>query len=267
MPALSAPEAARHFIALSHANAPAVAAEGLIPLLPPAFAARHPAAPDETAQGFLACLHELQEMQRAATGMEAVSLAPQTEGQAVLACLLMLRAYHDARGDAQRTELLICAPPSANVIHAAAQSGFELREVAANRVTLAAAGLNAAALLITDEGGAGMASVAREAGVPCGYLGEIACAAACGAGFDVMGFSLTDGEAEPQAWSVAASKTLAHFLPLPVVRRTKHDFRLLAEKDLPLSIGRLSAGLGHGAWLFSSYVHLRAARHPPAFSG
>ena len=42
----------------------------------PQFLARHPAAPDDTGQGFLACMFELQEMLTEVTGMAAVSLAP-----------------------------------------------------------------------------------------------------------------------------------------------------------------------------------------------
>ncbi|HSQ03060.1 MAG TPA: aminomethyl-transferring glycine dehydrogenase subunit GcvPB, partial [Burkholderiales bacterium] len=40
------------------------------------FLERHPAAPDGTGQGFLACMFELQQMLAAMTGMAAVSLAP-----------------------------------------------------------------------------------------------------------------------------------------------------------------------------------------------
>src|SRR3970040_122199 len=42
----------------------------------PQFLARHPGAPDDTGQGFLACLFELQEMLKEVTGMAAVSRAP-----------------------------------------------------------------------------------------------------------------------------------------------------------------------------------------------
>ncbi|HSF21953.1 MAG TPA: aminomethyl-transferring glycine dehydrogenase subunit GcvPB, partial [Burkholderiales bacterium] len=41
----------------------------------PQFLARHPGAPADTGQGFLACLFELQEMLKSVTGMAQVSLA------------------------------------------------------------------------------------------------------------------------------------------------------------------------------------------------
>src|SRR6202167_1952217 len=44
----------------------------------PEFLGRHPLAPIEHGQGFLACLYELQEMLRAITGMRGVALSPLT---------------------------------------------------------------------------------------------------------------------------------------------------------------------------------------------
>src|SRR5215210_4292331 len=75
----------------------------------PQFLARHPDAPDDTGQGFLECLYELQEMLKAVTGMAAVSLAPMAGAQGELAGVAMIRAYHDARGDTRRSEILVPA--------------------------------------------------------------------------------------------------------------------------------------------------------------
>mgnify|MGYP003471488025 FL=1 len=58
----------------------------------PQFLARHPAAPDATGQGFLACLYELQEMLKDITGMAAVSLAPMAGAQGEFAGIAMIRA-------------------------------------------------------------------------------------------------------------------------------------------------------------------------------
>jgi glycine dehydrogenase subunit 2 len=46
----------------------------------PQFLARHPASPDETGQGFLASMFELQEMLKDVTGMAGVSMAPRPRG-------------------------------------------------------------------------------------------------------------------------------------------------------------------------------------------
>src|SRR6187401_3185259 len=73
----------------------------------PQFLARHPDAPADTGQGFLACMHELQEMLRDVTGMAGVSLAPMAGAQGEFAGVAMIRAYHVARGDTARTEILV----------------------------------------------------------------------------------------------------------------------------------------------------------------
>src|SRR4051812_5533650 len=73
----------------------------------PQFIARHPDAPADTGQGFLACLFELQEMLKDVSGMAGVSLAPMAGAQGEFAGVAMIRAYPHARGDAARTEILV----------------------------------------------------------------------------------------------------------------------------------------------------------------
>ena len=59
----------------------------------PQFLGRHPLAPTETGQGYLACLFELQEMLKDVTGMAAVSLTPMAGAQGEFAGVAMIRAY------------------------------------------------------------------------------------------------------------------------------------------------------------------------------
>ncbi len=60
-----------------------------------------------TGQGFLACMFELQEMLKDVTGMAAVTLAPMAGAQGEFAGVAMIRAYHEARGDTARSEILV----------------------------------------------------------------------------------------------------------------------------------------------------------------
>jgi glycine dehydrogenase subunit 2 len=73
----------------------------------PQFLARHPASPDETGQGFLASMFELQEMLKDVTGMAGVSMAPMAGAHGEFAGVAMIRAYHDARGDTARREIIV----------------------------------------------------------------------------------------------------------------------------------------------------------------
>src|SRR5262247_2313991 len=66
------------------------------------FLARHPLAPEQSGQGFMACLFELQEMLKDVSGMAAVSLTPMAGAQGEFAGAAMIRAYHRQRGDDKR---------------------------------------------------------------------------------------------------------------------------------------------------------------------
>src|SRR4030066_776360 len=83
----------------------------------PQFLSRHPLAPEDTGQGFLACMYELQEILKDVTGMAGVSLTPMAGAQGEFAGIAMIRAYHDARGDTARREILV--PDAAHGTHPA----------------------------------------------------------------------------------------------------------------------------------------------------
>src|SRR5689334_2548418 len=73
----------------------------------PEFLGRHPLAPESVSQGFLACMFELQEMLKEVTGMKGVSLTPMAGAHGEFAGVAMIRAYHRARGDLARNEIIV----------------------------------------------------------------------------------------------------------------------------------------------------------------
>jgi glycine dehydrogenase subunit 2 len=92
------------------------------------FARLHPLAPEAASQGALGLMHELAAMLAEVAGMDAVSLQPAAGAQGELAGVLMIRAYHEARGE-KRTKVLI--PDSAHGTNPAstALAGYEVIEV------------------------------------------------------------------------------------------------------------------------------------------
>src|SRR5688500_6410700 len=72
----------------------------------PGFLGRHPLAPEAVGQGFLACMYELQEMLKEVTGMQGVALSPMAGAHCEFAGVAMIRAYHRARGDLKRNEII-----------------------------------------------------------------------------------------------------------------------------------------------------------------
>jgi glycine dehydrogenase len=72
----------------------------------------HPFAPPEQAQGYQTLFRQLEGQLAEITGFPRVSLQPNSGAQGEFAGLLVIRAYHKARGDAHRTTCLI--PTSAH---------------------------------------------------------------------------------------------------------------------------------------------------------
>ncbi|GAI55098.1 unnamed protein product [marine sediment metagenome] len=78
----------------------------------PGFASIHPYQPIGSVQGALQLMFELEEYLAEITGMSATSLAPMAGAEGELASILMVKAYHYARGDKIRNRILV--PDSAH---------------------------------------------------------------------------------------------------------------------------------------------------------
>ncbi len=81
----------------------------MIPVTWPEFADMHPFAPPDQVSGYHQLFKELEDMLKACTGYDAVSLQPNAGSQGEYAGLIAIRAYHLSRGDRQRN---ICLIPS-----------------------------------------------------------------------------------------------------------------------------------------------------------
>jgi glycine dehydrogenase len=131
----------------------------MIPITWPELASIHPFAPESGTRGYAALIGELEEMLRAITGYDAVSLQPNAGSQGEFAGLLAIRAYHRSRGEAERVVCLI--PSSAHGTNAASavMAGMEVVVVACDaegnvdlgdlRAKAAAAGLRLAGVMTT----------------------------------------------------------------------------------------------------------------------
>jgi glycine dehydrogenase len=84
----------------------------MLPVTWPEFARLHPFAPLEQTAGYQAMLTELDRMLVECTGYDAISLQPNAGSQGEYTGLLVIRRYHESRGDTQRNVCLI--PSSAH---------------------------------------------------------------------------------------------------------------------------------------------------------
>jgi glycine dehydrogenase len=84
----------------------------MIPVTWPEFGRLHPFAPPEQARGYATLFRQLEAWLAEITGFTNVSLQPNAGSQGEFAGLLVIRAYHKARGQGHRTTCLI--PQSAH---------------------------------------------------------------------------------------------------------------------------------------------------------
>jgi len=249
----------------------------------PEFLGRHPEAPEKLSQGFLACLHELQEMLREVTGMQAVSLTPAAGAQGEFAGVAMIRAYHDARGDTERCEILVPDAAHGTNPATAVMCGYKVREIPTGpdgdvdvEALKLALGPQTAGIMLTNPSTLGVfdrrikeiADLVHKAGGLLYYdganlnaiLGKVRPG---DMGFDVIHinvhktFSTPHGGGGPGAGPVGVSKRLEPFLPIPVVAQERDNYRWLTEADRPQSIGRLSAFAGNAGILLRAYIYAR----------
>ncbi len=85
------------------------AAAAMMPVTWSSFSKLHPFAPVEQAAGYQQILRELESALCTITGFAAVSLQPNSGAQGEFAGLMVIRAYHRDRGDADRDVVLIPA--------------------------------------------------------------------------------------------------------------------------------------------------------------
>jgi glycine dehydrogenase len=84
----------------------------MVPISWPGFAKLHPFAPREQAEGYTQLFAQLERWLAELTGFAAVSLQPNAGSQGELTGLLVIRAYHESRGEQHRDVCLI--PQSAH---------------------------------------------------------------------------------------------------------------------------------------------------------
>ena len=252
----------------------------------PGFAALHPLQPIETVQGALAIMFNLQEWLKEIGGFAGVSLQPAAGAHGEMTGVLIIRAYHQSRGDTQRTNILI--PDSAHGTNPAtsAMSGMnviELRSDERGNVDLEALKphLNdtLAGLMLTNPNTLGMFDenvlevirlVHQAGGLVYGdganmnaLLGVVRPG---DLGIDVLHynlhktFSTPHGGGGPGSGPVGVAAHLVDFLPDPVVGILEEG----DEETAPLygylhpaqSIGRVKAFNGHFGMFVRAYTYM-----------
>jgi len=253
----------------------------------PEFLGRHPLSSAQHSQGFMACMYELQEMLKEVTGMQGVALSPMAGAHGEFAGVSMIRAYHRARGDLARTEIIVPAAAHGTNPATATMCGCVAREVAVGAdgdvdldALRAAVGPQTAGIMLTNPSTLGIferrivevAQIVHAAGGLLYYdganlnaiLGKVRPG---DMGFDVIHmnlhktFSTPHGGGGPGAGAVGVGPRLVPFLPQPLVGRSAESaqprYHWLGAQELPQSIGRLAGFMGNAGVLLRAYVYMR----------
>ncbi len=123
----------RSMIALGSCTMKLNATAEMIPVTWPAFGKLHPFVPAAQAAGYREMFQRLETWLSEITGFAATSLQPNAGSQGEYAGLLVIRAYHRARGDDQRTVCLIPSSAHGTNPASAAMCGMEVVIVACDK--------------------------------------------------------------------------------------------------------------------------------------
>ncbi|MCX7699565.1 MAG: aminomethyl-transferring glycine dehydrogenase subunit GcvPB [Gemmataceae bacterium] len=247
----------------------------------PGFADVHPLQPDETVQGMLELLYEMQEFLAEISGLPAVSLQPAAGAQGELTALYVAAAYFRDINQPQRKRVLV--PDSAHGTNpaSAALAGFEtvtVKSTAEGLVDLAdlrsKLDERTAVFMITNPNTLGLfekqireiTDRLHEAGALV-YLDGANMNAILGItrpgdfGADMQHYNVhktftgPHGAGGPGSGPIAVRDFLAPYLPVPVVVKDGDSYRL--EFDRPKSIGRVRTFFGNVGILFRGYCYIR----------
>ena len=244
------------------------------------FGSAHPELPEENVQGNLALLWELQESLQEITGFGASSLQPVAGAHGELTALLMIRRYHEQKGDPRKVVII---PDSSHGTNPASihYAGYKVKQLKSNEqgeidLDELASHLNeeVAAFMITNPNTLGLfesniAEICRMTHEVGGlvYLDGANLNALMGLaqpvnmGFDVMHinvhktFSTPHGGGGPGGGPVLCNETLAPYLPVPVITRDEAGFHL--ESERPLSIGRVHSWNGNFMIMLRALAYIR----------
>lgn len=248
----------------------------------PGFLNRHPLAPEAQSQGYLHALYELQCFLAEITGLPGVSLAPMAGSQGEFAGVAMIKAYHQSRGDHERTEIVIPDAAHGTNPASAVMCGYKIIEIPTGKtgdidleILRQHVGPKTAGIMLTNPSTLGLfmsnikkvAEVIHQVGGLLYYdganlnaiLGKVRPG---DMGFDVMHmnlhktFATPHGGGGPGSGPIAVSKRLMPFLPAPVVIKTNDGYRWSTSSDYPQSMGRLSCFMGNAGILLRAYFYI-----------
>jgi glycine dehydrogenase subunit 2 len=294
IPAASEPELVRHYTRLSKLNFGVD--DGFYPLGSctmkynpklnedlarlPGFAEVHPLVDEDLAQGTLKLLYEASRLLCGIAGLPEVTLQPAAGAHGELTGMFLVKRYFEARGEEERTRILL--PDSAHGTNpaSAAIAGFSVTEIPSGKdgmVDLAALegtlDETVAGIMLTVPNTLGIfeerilevTERVHAAGGLCYFDGAnlnsfLGRARPGDMGADLFHFNLhktlstPHGGGGPGSGPVAVSKRLVPFLPVPRLQKDDDTYRF--DWDFPQSIGCMHSFYGNVGVVIKAYSYL-----------
>lgn len=216
----------------------------------PGFTQLHPLQPVETVQGAMEVIHTAEKMLCEITGMDGMTFQPAAGAHGEYTGLLLIRKYHQSRGDTARTKIIV--PDSAHGTNpaSATMAGFKVVSVPSNEqggvdldALRKAVGPDTAGLMLTNPNTVGLfdpnileiTQIIHDAGGLCYYDGAnlnaiMGHVRPGDMGFDCVHlnlhktFSTPHGGGGPGSGPVGCKAMLAQFLPSPHVEEKDGKF-------------------------------------------
>ncbi len=294
LPGLTEPEVARHYNHLAQMNygvdsGPYWLGSCTMKYTPkvamkleshPSLRNAHPYAPEETVQGILEVLYELQEMLSLITGLPKFTLQPAAGAHGELVGALIIRKRFLDLGE-RRDEILIPESAHGSNFASAAMAGFKVVRIPPSEegtvdigALKAAISERTAGMMITNPNTLGIfesdileiADLLHSNGSYLYYDGANLNAIMGWVRLSDMGvdlahlnihktFSAPHGGGGPGAGAVGVIEELADYLPVPVIVREGNTYRL--DYDLPKSIGRVRMFHGNIGVLVKAWGYLK----------
>lgn len=234
----------------------------------PGFSDIHPLQPTSTAQGCREVLETAERLLGEITGMDAMTFQPAAGAHGELTGILLIKAYHKARGDAKRTKIIVPDAAHGTNPATATMAGYSVVNLPSDQngcVDLArlreAVGEDTAGLMLTNPNTVGVfdpnileiTKIVHEAGGLCYYDGAnlnavMGVVRPGDMGFDCVHlnlhktFSTPHGGGGPGSGAVGCKSLLTPFLPGMRVKKQKDDYIFIGSEQ---SIGSVKAFYGN----------------------
>jgi len=239
----------------------------------------HPLQDEETVQGILEVMYKFEQILKEISGLYQFSFQPAAGSQGIYANASIIRAYHEARGEAdQRREIITTIFSHPSDAACAKTAGFKVITLYPDEngypdleALKAAVSKRTAGMMITNPEDTGIfnpkivefVKTIHEAGGLCAYdeanaNGILGITNAGKAGFDLCHFNLhktfssPHGCGGPAVGAIGVTKELAKFLPVPVIEFDGSKYHL--NYDRPESIGKIRAFYGVAPVVLKAYA-------------